>query len=84
MTTSLQSELDAVEPALNELARNLGQAPEKVLRDAIEAKRKEWALQQLEDAVAEAKASGAAEVPDIDTYFEEKKVALRERHADRL
>lgn len=58
MTAALQSELKAVEPALEELARNLGQSPEEVLRSAIEAKKKEWALGKLDEAVAEARASG--------------------------
>lgn len=79
MTTALQSEFKAIEPALEELARNLGQSPEEVLRSAIEAKKKEWALRKLDEAVAEAKESGFREV-NLDTWAEIRQAEMLERH----
>lgn len=58
ITAALQSELEAVEPALTDLAQKLGQSPETILREAVEAKKKEWAMKKLDQAVAEAEASG--------------------------
>ena len=79
MTEALQSEFEAVEPALQELARNLGQPPEEVLRSAIEAKKREWAHSKLDEAIDEARGSEFREV-NLGTWADERQAEMLKRH----
>ena len=58
MTATLEAEFKSIEPALLELASNLNLSPEEVLRSAIESKKREWALKEVDALVANAEKSG--------------------------
>jgi predicted transcriptional regulator len=78
VSEELQIAVETLEPKLEEIARNLGQTPEVVLRSALE-RYEDAQLEALDKIVAHAEASGFETIENTQEEAEKVILAGRQR-----